>query len=110
MAHSNWLYTLALANIPKIGNVITRQLVSYFSTAELAFEAPKGKLLKIPGIGEQTAELIIGHKAQALEKAKVSLEKLEKSGGTLLLLGTEGYPDRLQRENDAPLFFTSETF
>jgi len=104
MAHSNWLYTLALANIPKIGNVITRQLVSYFSTAELAFDAPKGKLIKIPGIGEQTAELIISHKAQALEKAKVSLEKLEKTGGTLLLLGTEGYPERLQRENDAPLF------
>ena len=55
----NRLSLLALHFIPGIGDHIIRQLVSYCGSAERVFKTPKGKLLKIPGIGEVTAEVII---------------------------------------------------
>ena len=55
----NRLSLLALHFVPGIGDYIIRQLVSYCGSAEKVFKTPKGKLLKIPGIGEVTAEVIL---------------------------------------------------
>jgi DNA processing protein len=49
---------LALHNTAGIGDYLLKQLVSYCGSAEQVFKTPKGKLLKIPGIGEITAESI----------------------------------------------------
>ncbi|HZI25446.1 MAG TPA: helix-hairpin-helix domain-containing protein, partial [Chryseolinea sp.] len=62
----NRLSLLALHFIPGIGNFIIRQLVSYCGTAEKVFDTPKGKLRRIPGIGDVTAEAIVKGKPFAL--------------------------------------------
>jgi DNA processing protein len=104
MLDSSILHTLALSHIPKIGSINTRQLVSYFSGAEPVFNAPKGKLLRVPGIGPKTVDIIIEHRAKALEKAQLSFTRLgDNKEGELIVLGSEKYPNRLQKENDAPL-------
>ncbi len=54
----NRLALLALHFIPGIGDYTVRQLVSYCGSAEKVFKTPKGKLLKIPGIGKVTADTI----------------------------------------------------
>ena len=62
----NRLSLLALHFIPGIGDYLIRQLVSYCASAEKVFKIPKGKLLKIPGVGLVTAEAISQGKPFAL--------------------------------------------
>jgi DNA processing protein len=96
----NRLALLALHSIPGIGDYTIRQLVSYSGSAEKVFKTPKGKLMKIPGIGQVTAESIINGKTfQAAEK---ELKKAEKEGVELLFFIDKKYPSRLKQINDAP--------
>ncbi len=55
---SERLSFLALHLVPGIGDYLLKQLVSYCGSAENVFRTPKGKLLKIPGIGSVTTEAI----------------------------------------------------
>jgi DNA processing protein len=94
------LSLLALHFIPGIGDYLIRQLVSYSGSAEKVFKTPKGKLLKIPGIGEITAEAIRTGKPFA--SAEKELKKAEKENVRLLFFTDESYPRRLRQVNDAP--------
>jgi DNA processing protein len=94
------LSLLALHFIPGIGDYLIRQLVSYSGSAEKVFKTPKGKLLKIPGIGEITAEAIRTGKPFA--SAEKELKKAEKENVKLLFFTDESYPRRLRQANDAP--------
>ena len=62
---------IALNFIPGIGHMLVKQLVSYCGSAESVFSTPKGKLLKIPGVGEHVANLIKG--VEVLKKAEDEL-------------------------------------
>ena len=44
---SEKVYQVGLSLIPKIGDILIKQLVSYCGSAENVFKAPKSKLLKI---------------------------------------------------------------
>jgi DNA processing protein len=96
----NRLSLLALHFIPGIGDYLIRQLVSYCGTAEKVFKIPKGKLLKIPGVGMVTAEAIIQGKPFSL--AEKELRKAEKEKVELLFFTDKNYPSRLRQVNDAP--------
>ncbi|MCS7018661.1 MAG: DNA-processing protein DprA [Cytophagales bacterium] len=96
------LYEVALSFIPHIGNVLTKQLVSYCGSAEQVFKTTKGKLLKIPQIGEKTAQLINEHRAEALRKAEATLKQAAKEGIQLLFYTDTAYPQRLRQLADAP--------
>jgi DNA processing protein len=96
----NRLALLALHFIPGIGDYLIRQLVSYCGSAEKVFKIPKGKLLKIPGVGLVTAEAISQGKPFALaEKESRQAEKVKVS---LLFFTDKNYPSRLRQVNDAP--------
>jgi DNA processing protein len=96
----NRLSLLALHFIPGIGDYLVRQLVSYSGSAEKVFKTPKGKLLRIPGIGEVTAESIrTGKPFAAAEK---EAWKAEKENVRLLFFTDDNYPSRLRQANDAP--------
>ena len=94
------LSLLALHFIPGIGNQIIRQLVSYCGSADRVFKTPKGKLQKIPGIGDVTAQAIINGKYFAL--AEKELRKAEKENANLLFFTDKNYPSRLKQVPDAP--------
>jgi DNA processing protein len=96
----NHLSLLALHFIPGLGDHLIRQLVSYCGSPEKVFKIPKGKLLKIPGIGAVTAEAIRLGKPFAL--AEKELRRTEKENVELLFFTDEKYPSRLRQVNDSP--------
>lgn len=96
----NRLALLALHFLPGIGDHLIRQLVSYCGSAEKVFNTPKGKLLKIPGIGEVTARGIINEKPFAA--AEKELKKADKEGVQLIFFTDKQYPSRLKAIDDAP--------
>lgn len=94
------LSLLALHFIPGLGDYLIRQLVSYCGSPEKVFRMPKGKLLKIPGIGGITAEGII--RGKPFEQAEKELRKAEKEKVDLIFYTDRNYPSRLRQINDAP--------
>jgi DNA processing protein len=96
----NRLSLLALHFIPGIGNYIIKQLVSYCGSAEKVFKTPKGKLQKIPGIGDVTAEAIV--KGKPFFLAEREWKKAEKEKAQLIFFTDRNYPARLKQILDAP--------
>lgn len=91
---------LALHFIPGIGDFLVKQLVSYCGSAEHVFKTPKGKLLKIPGVGEVSAQAIKnGH---SFHEAELELIRAEKDGTEILFFTDKKYPQRLKLIEDAP--------
>ncbi len=96
----NRLSLLALHFVPGIGDYLIRQLVSYSGSAEKIFTSPKGKLLKIPGVGESTSKSILS--GAPFEKAEKEILRAEKEGVELVFYTDKQYPSRLKEINDAP--------
>jgi DNA processing protein len=94
------LSLLALHFIPGIGNQIVKQLVSYCGSADRVFNTPKGRLRKIPGIGDVTAHAILNGKYFA--SAENELRKAEKENANLIFFTDKIYPSRLKQLADAP--------
>ena len=96
-------YELALTLIPGIGPQLTRQLMSYGSSAKNVFMLPPGKLRRIPGVGDATVQVLTGPaRGQALTQAEAHLKKAEKEGVELLFYTSKRYPSRLKLIPDAP--------
>lgn len=91
---------LALHFTPGIGDFLVKQLVSYCGSAEQVFKTSKGKLLKIPGVGEISAEAIIHEKS--FHEAEKELKKAEKEDTEILFFIDKKYPQRLKVIDDAP--------
>ena len=96
----NRLALLALHFITGIGDYTIRQLVSYAGSAEKVFKIPKGKLMKIPGVGNVTASAIINGKP--FDQAEKELKRAEKESVELIFYIDKKYPSRLKQINDAP--------
>lgn len=96
----NRLSLLALHFIPGLGDYLIRQLISYCGTPEKVFRIPKGKLLKIPGVGLVIAEAITNGKP--FSTAEKELLRAEKENVELLFFTDKKYPSRLRQINDAP--------
>lgn len=94
------LCLLALHFIPGVGDYLLRQLVSYCGSAERVFTIPKGKLLKVPGVGEVTANAILAHKT--FDLAEKEIRKAEKLNTQLIFYLDKDYPSRLKQIPDAP--------
>lgn len=91
---------LALHFIPGIGDQLVKQLVSYVGSAEQIFKTPKGKLLKIPGIGPVTVESISN--GSSFHEAEKEFRKAEKEETEILFYTDKKYPERLKSIVDAP--------
>jgi DNA processing protein len=96
----NRLSQLALHFIPGIGDHLIKQLVSYCGSPGKVFKIPKGKLLKIPGIGDVTAKAIL--EGKPFSSAEKEIKKAEKEKVDLIFFIDENYPSRLRQVNDAP--------
>ncbi len=91
---------LALHFTPGIGDYLIKLLVSYCGSADQVFKTPKGKLLKIPGIGTASAEAIT--KGNTFHQAETEITKADKEGVELLLYTDKKYPSRLKTIDDSP--------
>lgn len=94
------LALLALHFIPGIGDYSIRQLISYCGSAQNVFNTPKGKLRKVPGIGQVLANVITNGKP--FEKAEHELIKAKKYSTELIFYTDAKYPSRLKQIPDAP--------
>jgi len=91
---------IALHNIEGVGDVTIRQLISYCGSPNEVFKLPKRKLLKIPGIGEVTANSI--QTGKYLQKAEEEIKKALKDNTKIYLYTDPEYPTRLKNIGQAP--------
>ena len=103
------LYKIALTQIPSIGPVTARMLVSYCGGVKAVFDASKKELLQIPGIGPKTAKIVSEYRG--MELAEQELEFIEKHGIECIFFTDDKYPQRLRNYDDAPtlLYFKGNT-
>jgi DNA processing protein len=100
------LHQVALTFLKNIGPALSRSLLVYFGDAERVFTVPKGKLLKVPGIGEKTLGLI--DREAALVRAEQELKFIEKNHVDVLFYTDGTYPKRLKNCYDAPVLLYSK--
>jgi DNA processing protein len=91
---------LALHFVPGIGDYLVKQLIGYCGSASQVFQTPKGKLMKIPGVGEVTAASL--KTESAFKKAEEEFRKIEKDGVEIYFFTDQNYPSRLKSIEDAP--------
>jgi DNA processing protein len=91
---------LALHQIAGIGDKLIKQLISYCGSADRVFKTPKGKLLKIPGVGEVTVAAIMEGRSFVFAESEIA--KAEKNGTELIFYLDKKYPLRLKHVEDAP--------
>lgn len=91
---------MALSLAPGVGNMLSKQLISYLGSPEEVLKTPKAKLLKIPGIGHKTAEGI--GNPNHLTKAEKILKGCADDGSSILYFTEPDYPSRLKLIDDAP--------
>jgi DNA processing protein len=97
------LHEVALTKIPGIGRFLTRTLVSYCGAAQQVFATPKGKLLKIPQVGEKAVQALQEHAAPALKAAEAELAQAHELRAEVLFFTDAGFPARLRDLPDAPV-------
>jgi len=95
------VYEVALGLLPGIGNQLTRILISYCGSAKQAWNAPPGKLQKIPGIGK-TVINSFKENAGILKQAEAIVRQAEKEAVQILFYTHPDYPNRLKQIADAP--------
>jgi DNA processing protein len=94
-------YEVALTLVPKIGDVLVRQLISYCGSAEQVFKTPIAKLLKIPNIGKTLANHL--QDKSVFEKATHIIQDSAKHNCQILFYTDPNYPNRLKQLYDAPV-------
>lgn len=94
------LALLALHFIPGLGNHTIRQLIAYCGSAQQVFSIPKGKLLRVPGIGKSTVRGFVA--TDAFNSAEKEIRKAEKHEVELIFYSDTRFPARLKHASDAP--------
>jgi DNA processing protein len=99
---------LILSQIPGIGSMRLRGLITRFGDHERILSASPHDLLQVPGIGDSSAEQIVSFSkspskpAAAEAKAIGQLELLEKCNAKLLTIWDKDYPEALREIYDPP--------
>jgi DNA processing protein len=95
------LYQIALTQIPTIGDIHARKLISIFNCAETIFKTPKTKLEKIEGIGSVRANAIKSF--TNFSRCEQEIKFIEKHAIQPLFISDSSYPKRLLHCVDAPV-------
>lgn len=95
-------YKIALGLIPGLGPVNTKNIIAGLGSPRAVFEADKKQLLKIPGIAEKGAEMIIRHR-NTLERAEKETDFIRKHNIHTLFYTDKEYPYFLKQCPDAPV-------
>jgi len=101
MTEHDLLYTLALQQVPNIGDITAKKLISHCGSAEAVLKEKKQNLLKIDGIGSvllkdfyQTKYLILAEK---------EIQFINDNGIDHVFFQEKGYPEKLKHCVDGPI-------
>lgn len=94
------LALLALRAVSGIGDHLFKQLINHFGSAQAVFEVTKGKLIRLNGIGDITAQAI--RTKSTFHFAEQEYKKAERLGAQLIFFHEPKYPHRLTTVTDAP--------
>ncbi len=94
-------YKIAITKIPKVGSILSKNLIGYCGSAEAVFQAKRSDLIKIPGIGPGIAESILSGKGR--EIAEKECLYIEKNSIKPLFYLDDSYPTRLKHYHDCPV-------
>jgi DNA processing protein len=92
---------LTLNQLPKLGPVRIRRLVQAFGSAHQVLQARKSELMRVDGVGPETAEIIT--KWSELTDAAAELKELETRELSVMLPDDPNFPPALRDAYDAPL-------
>ncbi|MEO0896752.1 MAG: DNA-processing protein DprA [Bacteroidota bacterium] len=98
-SHNHYLLSLALTR--GLGPVTIKNLIAYCGGIEAVFEASKSKLLKTPGVGDQTLKLL--RSKQELSRAEQEIKYCQRHGIEILSYLDPDFPQLLSFIHDAPL-------
>lgn len=101
MDQKELVYQIGLTLLPNIGDVLTKNLISYCGSASEVFKTKEKLLLKVPGIGEFNAKQI-GENKSVLKRAEEEVEFILKYHIKPLFYTDKDYPQRLTYCNDSP--------
>ncbi|MFZ1702954.1 MAG: DNA-processing protein DprA [Saprospiraceae bacterium] len=93
------LLLITLTNIPKVGDIVAKNLISYCGDIESVFKEPLRNLMKIPGIGEVVARNI---REANFSWAEQELAFIEKNKIQVFAYYHQTYPFRLKQFDDCP--------
>lgn len=96
------LYQIAITLLPGVGDINARKLISFTGSPEAVFVEKRSHLLRIPGMGEATVNLILSNR-KVLERAAREIEFIRKFKINTLFYTDPGYPERLKQCTDSPV-------
>ncbi|MFK7970856.1 MAG: DNA-processing protein DprA [Bacteroidia bacterium] len=99
--HPSTPFLLALSLVPKLGPVTARNLIAWCGGPREVFDAPRSKLLRIPGIGHKLVDNL--NKKDLFIRADAILKQCEGLDITVTSYIAPSYPDMLKPLYDAPL-------
>lgn len=94
-------YQIALSQIPGVGGITAKKLISYCGGVEAVFNEKKAALTKIPGIGENLAKAVLG--GRAFDRAEKEMQFIEKHRIRTHFFLDKDYPARLKHCEDGPI-------
>jgi DNA processing protein len=94
-------YKIGIGLLPGIGSISAKKLIAYTGSVEAVFREKKTALLKIPGIGDQLADVVVHQ--NVLGKAEQEIEYIERNHIRYHFYLDEGYPVRLKNCEDGPV-------
>lgn len=97
------LYTIALTQIPSIGNITANKLIDLCGSAEQIFKEPLKNLSHIRHVPKKIVNSILSAKSTGLDIASQELEFIDKNGITVFLKKDKTFPTRLAPCSDAPV-------
>lgn len=104
----NLVAEVRLSMVSGVGPRLRFLLISAFGSAQQALRASTADLTRVQGIGAKLAEKIT--RAHELDPIG-QIELAERAGGSIVLLGSPGYPPLLKEISDSPaVLFTRGDF
>jgi DNA processing protein len=103
MSDISLTHKIALGQIPRIGDINARKLVSHFGSVEAIFREPYRSLTNIPGIGSGLAKFISDR--SYLGAAEKEAEYITKNNIKCFFYLDDDYPFRLRQCDDSPVVF-----
>lgn len=100
------IYKIALTQIPKVGSVTAKNLISYCGGVKEIFSKSKSFLKKVPGIGETLAANIYSFDGFEAVQEEIDFINHNKIDAHFLL--DNSYPYRLKQIPDCPIVVYSK--